>query len=588
MKKILTKKQIKSLHYSLLYKSDPNSKKYRDKKICDEWLDFETFYSWCVENELSEGFGLYAKKIYSPSTVEILPLKVVSKKHVEDFNLKKFGKKSFLETEDFKKKAKESILKKYGTEHHLQNKKVLEKRKKTCLNRYGVEEIGSSREHIDRRVKSFKSKDQARINTRRIKTNQNRYGANYYSQTPDFKSKFRETSIKKYGVSHPSKNKSVVEKRRRTNRRRYGHINYACSSLGREKIQKTSIKKYGTSNPIASDRIKQKIENTNLAKYGQKNVFSVKSIQEKAMKTKIKAGQVKIIDGKLLSELSNESGLSYTTLNNRAKISDDVEFITSPKKKSTLELFFSREMKSRGIEYSEFYRTGNYVADFLLSKNLVIECDGVYFHSENFLDKKYHKNKRYFYVENGYVPLFFYEDEIYDKTDIVFSIINNKLGNNQKIYARKCKLAELTTKQAKNFFQKNHLMGSGSGKAYGLVYEGEIVSCIRLRKLRDGLDISRFCNTKNLSVVGGFSKLLNYVIKQLAPSFIQTFIDLRYGSGEYLPNLGFVKESEHLSFHWLKSGKRLHRLTYRGNSGYEAGCVKIWDCGQRKYVLNLQ
>ena len=103
-------------------------------------------------------------------------------------------------------------------------------------------------------------------------------------------------------------------------------------------------------------------------------------------------------------------------------------------------------------------------------------------------------------------------------------------------------------------------------------------------KLKDGLDVSRFCHKLKTNVIGGFSKLIKYVEKTLNPNFIQTFIDLRYGSGEYLKDLGFEKKTEYISFSWIKNSDRVHRMNFPGNSGYEKGFNKLWDCGQAKYI----
>lgn len=89
------------------------------------------------------------------------------------------------------------------------------------------------------------------------------------------------------------------------------------------------------------------------------------------------------------------------------------------------------------------------------------------------------------------------------------------------------------------------------------------------------------------TVVGGFSKLLKHAIKLEQPQFVISFVDQRYGSGDYLQQLGFEKESEHVSFVWVKNNRTYHRMIFPGNSGYENGAVKLWDCGQAKWILKL-
>lgn len=67
---------------------------------------------------------------------------------------------------------------------------------------------------------------------------------------------------------------------------------------------------------------------------------------------------------------------------------------------------------------------------------------------------------------------------------------------------------------------------------------------------------------------------------------ITTFVDQRYGTGDYLLNLGFSFKGMHTSFRWTDCKNTFHRMNFRGNSGYNKGLHKIWDCGQSKWVNN--
>src|SRR5690606_23346635 len=130
--------------------------------------------------------------------------------------------------------------------------------------------------------------------------------------------------------------------------------------------------------------------------------------------------------------------------------------------------------------------------------------------------------------------------------------------------ARKCLIKNVGKTEAKRFFQGNHLMGKGQGLTKGLYYNNELVCAIQYKKIRgDHHEISRFCNVLNTNIIGGFSRL----VKQL-PKPLTTYIDLRYGSGTYLKDLGFEYMGAHPSFKWTDGKNCFHRLKYRGNSGY--------------------
>ena len=190
------------------------------------------------------------------------------------------------------------------------------------------------------------------------------------------------------------------------------------------------------------------------------------------------------------------------------------------------------------------------------------------------------------YSDKGFRSLFFREDEIHLRTNAVKSIINNSLGLCEKVFARKCDLVDVNKNDREKFFNENHLMGVGKGSCFGLEYNGELICVMQYIKRNSYIDISRFCTKSCISVVGGFSKLIKKIEREFNSPSIQTFIDMRYGTGKYLNRLGFEKATEHISFRWIKNCESYHRMKFKGNSGYEYGYNKLWDCGQSRYIKN--
>jgi very-short-patch-repair endonuclease len=403
---------------------------------------------------------------------------------------------------------------------------------------------------------------------------------------PNIYEKIRKTNISKYGYESPLSSKEIQNKIQKTNLKKYGKKHFTETKYFIEKSRETCLKKYGVEHYSQTEYCKEKRKEACLKKYGVDHQMKSRDFVNNLKKKNKENGVYKIIDGKTISEWCKEIGINETSLRERINRYGEEIAITKPKKISGIEIIMSELLDKLGIEYKKDQIIDRKIPDFLIEDyKLIIECDGLYWHSEAKKDKYYHKEKRETYLKNGYAPLFFYEDEIIKKIDIIESIIKNKLGKSERIFARKCNIVELNTKTSSDFCDKNHLMGKGSGKGFGLYYENELVCVMRLNKKKNGLDISRFCCKNGYSVIGGFSKILKYVIKTISPDFIQTFTDLRYGSGEYLKDIGFNIESESLSFNWIKDDYRLHRLSFPSNSGYKAGFIKMWDCGQRKWVL---
>ena len=88
---------------------------------------------------------------------------------------------------------------------------------------------------------------------------------------------------------------------------------------------------------------------------------------------------------------------------------------------------------------------------------LAIELNGVYWHSG---DKIRHLEKLNLCKENGIKLLQFWDYQWNEKNEMCKSIIRSNVGLNERIYARKCSIVELSSLEYKQFLEKNHLQGS--------------------------------------------------------------------------------------------------------------------------------
>lgn len=359
-----------------------------------------------------------------------------------------------------------------------------------------------------------------------------------------------------------------------------------------KKKEETMLDKYGVSNPMYSNDLKEKLKESVKNKYGVNHVMHlpemVKSVVEKSISARIKNGSIKQIDGKTLPQHAKELGFSRSHFGKLVKKYGFDEACRHEKYVSSLEKVVLNWLDDIGIKYETQFRVGGKIADIKIN-NILIECDGLYWHSEVFLDKNYHVEKRKIYKENGYRGLFFRENEIRDKFDIVKSIIVNTLGlNKEKYFARKLVVKEVDFAESKKFVETYHLMGPTNGVScsFGLFNGPELISIMQLKRVKDNnYDIARFCNKAGTTVVGGFTKLLSAFKDKYSPTELSTFIDLRYGCGEYLTNFSFTQKTCYPSFSWTDGFNVYHRLRFSGNNGYDKGLVKIFDCGQAKYIL---
>jgi hypothetical protein len=180
---------------------------------------------------------------------------------------------------------------------------------------------------------------------------------------------------------------------------------------------------------------------------------------------------------------------------------------------------------------------------------LAIEYDGLYWHSsDDVLTEKrhYHLEKTIKCEEKKLNLLHIFENEweSQQKRQIWKSIIRNKLGKSNKIYARKCEIREVSSKNSKLFLDNNHLQGNAPASIrYGLYYNDELVALMTFGKSRFNKTIEweliRYCNSLNTSVVGGASRLFKHFLRNHDGSII-SYADRRHSQGGLYENLGFV------------------------------------------------
>ena len=251
---------------------------------------------------------------------------------------------------------------------------------------------------------------------------------------------------------------------------------------------------------------------------------------------------------------------------------------------------------------------------YIPTYNLAIEYNGLYWHSEEYIDNNYHLNKTELCESQGIKLIHIFEDEWKYKQDIVKSRLMNMLGlSSNKIYGRKCIINEISSKEAKEFLNNNHIQGNVNSKYnIGLYYNNELVSLMTFGNLRKSMgnksnenmyELLRFCNKLNTNVIGGADKLLKYFIKTYQPKEITSYADRRWSQGYLYEKLGFEYiHNSKPNYFYINKGEREYRFKYRKDvlvkEGFdknktereimkERGFNRIYDCGNKKYILRM-
>ena len=514
----------------------------------------------------------YAERIYSiMNDLNSIPLcKECNKNTVKFYNYIK-GYKSFCSNrcginKDTLNKTKKTKLDRYGDENFCNPDKA----KETFILNYGVDNPNKCQYIVDKIVSTKLSKsDEEKEKTLKLR---------------------QITSLKKYGVDNIRKSRKFIE----------SNINNPVRKAKQILVQKTNYY-----NRVISDSYVDSYHLELLTTFEE-------YFNKDEIKFKCKQCNTEYIKYDLISDGTIHwcgSCFPKTSLPTQYSI---FEFI---KQYIGNVIYEDRSLlKEPGSRFSK-------EIDILVPNSFGIEFDGLMWHS-------YGKNKHSKFdnhkeetttkhlektelVESKNIQLFHvFENEWKYKQDIWKSIILNKLGFNEVIYARKCEVREISNTESSVFLNDNHLQGNiNSSIKIGLYYSNELVAVMTFGKSRYNKDVEyellRFCNKINISIVGGASKLLTYFERNYNPKSIISYANRRWSQGNLYDKLGFdFKYNTLPNYFYFKNGKpevlesrikyQKHKLknildTFdssltESENMYNNDFRKIYDCGNKVYL----
>jgi len=523
---------------------------------------------WCIKNNYNE-----IPKCKTCGKEIPLKIEFANKRYPDGYVKRYCSLKCFNNDPEIKQKASER--------EKARAKERLKKRKKTITEKYGSWENRPGKENLKKANEKLKNKE---IKEKR-------------------KEKTIKTNLEKYGTEWPTQTKEFQEKR-----------------------QKTNLEKYGIKNPIALYSIK------GIETYKKENIFKKFNFNEEQIKNwDNKDFWIKnfIIDNKINIQKASE----YFKINNYMILYNHFKNLLKDEfSKYSLRSRYEEEIYEflKSIYSGEIIRNDKkiispYELDFYIpEKKLAIEFDGLFWHSQGLVNfreidfKFYHLEKTLKAEEKDINLLHIFENEWIDpiKRDIWKSIISYKLGIvKQRYFARKLKVFTVDNKTINNFFDLNHIQGSAPSKVrLVLVDENyKIISAMTFAKPRYNRDydweLIRFASLKYTSCVGCAAKLFKYFIENYKPKNIISYANRRFAYSKknlYL-SLGFkyLRRSEpnyyyfhenNLLKHYHRSHFQKHKLkNYKETKDFyekskpehqimfEAGFRRIFDCGQLVY-----
>lgn len=253
-------------------------------------------------------------------------------------------------------------------------------------------------------------------------------------------------------------------------------------------------------------------------------------------------------------------------------------------------------------------RNGKHVDILLPNQNLAIEYNGLFYHSEKFLNRTYHADKLDYCNSIGLRLIQIFEDEWIFSKEIVKNRLRALLGVSKKYHARECSLVKLSWTEAAKFLANHHVQGVGpkTSLCIGLKYKEVLVAVMTFcrprfdKEIKDGVfELARFCSLG--TVVGGFSKLVKAFEQEVSPVSLVSYSDRRWSQGDVYSKNGFVHAGRSdPGFFWCKGQRRENRMNFQKHKlpsvfpgcdmtktadviCRENGWLKVFDCGTDRW-----
>lgn len=523
--------------------------------------------------------------------------------------LEKYGVRSSLMLDEVKEKIKKTKIEKYGDENYCNH----EQAKKTNLEKYGSEHTLSLEEIRQKGNETKKIKyDDENFNNREKakKTSIKKFGVEFAIQNKDILNKQRKTNIERYGVENPIKNEDIKNKKNKTNLIKYGFEN---ASQNDEIKQKIKIAHY---NKFPETLILNKLKNNNLELLSEyvglreKTIYKTYYFLCKTCNTKF--------EGTFNNNRPPTCRICYPIYKNNLMHQEFRNFLN--------EIGFENKFSENNSRIISPFELDFYIENH----NLAFELNGNYYHSEigGNKDRTYHLKKTKDCLSKGIRLIHIFEDEWLFQKDIVKSKIKNLLNViDKKVFARKCYIKTVSIVDKRKFLNDNHIQGDTVDEIrLGLYYKEELISLITFIKLRhwlgdknikkDSWELSRFCSKIDYNIIGGFSKLLHFFIKNYNPKFILTFADCRWSGLEIEKmvyaknNFEFIKFTPPSYWYFTKGDylKRYHRFTFNKKKlnklienkdenfsimtewelAQQLKMDRIWDCGNIRFEMHIK
>jgi len=489
------------------------------------------------------------------------------------------------------------------------------------------------------KIKSRTSEEKAASNKKRRETNLKKYGVENTCQTDiakearekfladsdlvsDAISKNKATKQRKYG----NENYNGSDKARQTNLDRYGVIHPMQLGEYQEKRKQTFLERYDAESPLQSDEIQGKIKHTMLERYGVEYPLQSPAIKAKMINNSINTfcrewatqqnlsdeAYDKLNDVQWLTKQNNEKPMIY--ISEELGVSDALVGRYFKKHNITPKRYAVSVGEKEVLEFVKTLYDGKILSNvrdiipgeldiFIPEKQLAIEYNGTYWHSSVHKAKDYHFKKYNECNDCGIQLIQIYEHHWKNSPEIIKSKLISIFKQDTRIFARKCKVIDVTKSEESDFLNKHHIQGKTvSSVRLGLEYNNELVAIMtflnkrKLGKLETDWELIRYASSA--TVVGGASRLFSAITNMHDICSVVSYSLNDLHTGCMYERLGFSLSHESGPGYWYvdNKGKQYHRYTFAKHKlvkmGYDInmtesnitasmGLMRFYDSGSK-------
>ena len=524
---------------------------------------------------------------------------------VTDTVMGKFNRPNFFSGKEGIEAARAGYMEKHGYDHNMHDPVFLEKWKKEQFEKYDGKYF----------VETDRFKDLSR------ETQFMKYD-NWYSASAEGRARYQEVMLKKHGVSEYFQSDEFKQKSEATLMKEYNVPNYAQTPMWKEQVKATSLEKYGEDHYAKTDEFKQRYQDTCMRLYNAPNYALSDEFYKRIFYKyfdKLAAFHCTLVSmdaRKYVKYKCDICGTESTeqpqfikarTLANRTPCTHCL-----PKNPpvSIEEHEVTEYIESLGFHVTHYDRgfLGEYGADIVIEdKKLIVEYDGIFWHSELFKHSTYHLEKTMLAAEKGYRMVHIFSDEWVYRENIVknrLAMLLGKYSGNEPIAARDCIVGAVSTSESEKFLDNNHLQGYVNAKwTYGLYHDKKLVALMSFGTNRygKGVEMFRYCPLMGYRIQGGAGKLFSHFVQEHPDvETITSFADARWSTdGAFYTKLGFTLDAMSDPGYFLVDGDirrnrmqfQRHKIAGPGDEGksenditLEHGLYRIYDCGQYRYV----